>query len=104
VFEDIAPLVLNAGAYVIGVIYLSGDPDAVRVSATATTIPDVAFGTSLFVESGELVFPINALSEFDDVISANLLTVTAAVPAPSALLTVAFTVASLGAIRVWRRR
>ena len=103
VFEDIAPLVLNAGAYVVGVIYLDGDPDPVRVSATATTIPEVAFGTTLFAESGELAFPINALSEFDDVMSANLLTVTAVVPAPPALLTVAFTVASLGAVRVWRR-
>jgi hypothetical protein len=104
-FEDIAPLVLNPGTYFIGAFYQGGgDPDFLRTEATATTIPEVAFGTTRFFISGELAFPANANSDADDGINANLLTIPAAVPAPSTLLTVAIAVAGLSVVRVWRRR
>jgi hypothetical protein len=98
-FNDIAPLALNPGTYVLGATFLNQDVDFARTQASATTIPEVTFvNARQETFQSTLAFPTQVFAGINDAIFGPNLHVHA-VPEPATLLLIGTGLVSLVGLR-----
>jgi hypothetical protein len=71
-FNNITPLTLQAGTYVVGATLITGDPDLLRQQTLSITAPNVTFDQAMDVGNPSLLYPLPAPVFNDGLFGPNL--------------------------------
>jgi hypothetical protein len=71
-FNNITPLTLQPGTYVVGATLIAGDPDLLRQQTLSITDPSVTFDQAMDVGNPSLLYPLPAPAFNDGLFGPNL--------------------------------